>query len=99
MGSAQWQNAMFVDGEFRRPAGGGTIGVRDKGGNNARIVLDDADLDQATMIGAWSSFHYQAQTCITAGRHIVQRGSPRRTRRRWPPAPRRSRSGIRSTPC
>jgi len=44
------------------------------GGNNALIVLDDADLDQATMIGAWSSFHYQGQTCITAGRHIIQRG-------------------------
>jgi benzaldehyde dehydrogenase (NAD) len=44
------------------------------GGNNALIVLDDADLEQATMIGAWSSFHYQGQTCITAGRHIVQRG-------------------------
>jgi benzaldehyde dehydrogenase (NAD) len=44
------------------------------GGNNALIVLDDADLDQATMIGAWSSFHYQGQTCITAGRHIVQNG-------------------------
>jgi benzaldehyde dehydrogenase (NAD) len=44
------------------------------GGNNALIVLDDADLDQAAMIGAWSSFHYQGQTCITAGRHIVQRG-------------------------
>jgi benzaldehyde dehydrogenase (NAD) len=43
------------------------------GGNNALIVLDDADLDQAAMIGAWSSFHYQGQTCITAGRHIVQR--------------------------
>ncbi len=43
------------------------------GGNNALIVLGDADLDQATMIGAWSSFHYQGQTCITAGRHIVQR--------------------------
>ena len=41
------------------------------GGNNALIVLDDADLDQATMIGAWSSFHYQGQTCISAGRHIV----------------------------
>ena len=26
------------------------------GGNNALLVLDDADLDQATMIGAWSSF-------------------------------------------
>jgi benzaldehyde dehydrogenase (NAD) len=44
------------------------------GGNNALVILDDADLDQAAMIGAWSSFHYQGQTCITAGRHIVQRG-------------------------
>jgi acyl-CoA reductase-like NAD-dependent aldehyde dehydrogenase len=44
------------------------------GGNNALIVLDDADLDQAAMIGAWSSFHYQGQTCITAGRHIVTEG-------------------------
>ncbi len=41
------------------------------GGNNALLVLDDADLEQASMIGAWSSFHYQGQTCITAGRHIV----------------------------
>jgi benzaldehyde dehydrogenase (NAD) len=44
------------------------------GGNNALIVLDDADPDQATMIGAWSAFHYQGQTCITAGRHIVEPG-------------------------
>ena len=43
------------------------------GGNNALLVLDDADLEQASMIAAWSSFHYQGQTCITAGRHIVAR--------------------------
>jgi benzaldehyde dehydrogenase (NAD) len=43
------------------------------GGNNALVVLDDADLDQAVMIGAWSAYHYQGQTCITAGRHIVAR--------------------------
>ncbi len=43
------------------------------GGNNALLVLDDADIEQATMIGAWSAFHYQGQTCITAGRHIVHR--------------------------
>ena len=41
------------------------------GGNNALVVLDDADLEEATMIGAWSAFHYQGQTCITASRHIV----------------------------
>jgi benzaldehyde dehydrogenase (NAD) len=45
------------------------------GGNNALVVLDDADAEQATMIGAWSAFHYQGQTCITAGRHIVERGA------------------------
>ncbi|GAA4198531.1 benzaldehyde dehydrogenase [Streptosporangium oxazolinicum] len=44
------------------------------GGNNALVVLEDADLEQAAMIGAWSSFHYQGQTCITAGRHIVHTG-------------------------
>jgi benzaldehyde dehydrogenase (NAD) len=44
------------------------------GGNNALIVLDDADVEVAAMIGAWSSYHYQGQTCITAGRHIVARG-------------------------
>jgi benzaldehyde dehydrogenase (NAD) len=43
------------------------------GGNNALVVLDDADVTQAAMIGAWSSFHYQGQTCISAGRHIVDR--------------------------
>jgi benzaldehyde dehydrogenase (NAD) len=44
------------------------------GGNNALLVLDDADIAHASVIGAWSSFHYQGQTCITAGRHIVGRG-------------------------
>lgn len=43
------------------------------GGNNAFIVLDDADLDAASMVGAWSTYHYQGQTCITATRHIVMR--------------------------
>jgi len=41
------------------------------GGNNALIVLDDADIEQAATLGAWSAFHYQGQTCISAGRHIV----------------------------
>ncbi len=43
------------------------------GGNNAFVVLDDADLEMASMVGAWSSYHYQGQTCITASRHIVMR--------------------------
>jgi benzaldehyde dehydrogenase (NAD) len=44
------------------------------GGNNAFVVLDDADVETASMLGAWSAFHYQGQTCITASRHIVMRG-------------------------
>jgi benzaldehyde dehydrogenase (NAD) len=43
------------------------------GGNNALVILEDADLEQAAMIGAWSAWHYQGQTCITACRHIVAR--------------------------
>jgi benzaldehyde dehydrogenase (NAD) len=43
------------------------------GGNAAIVVLDDADPEVASMVGAWSSFHYAGQTCITAGRHIVHR--------------------------
>jgi len=43
------------------------------GGNNALVILDDADVEAASMIGAWSSWHYQGQTCITASRQIVMR--------------------------
>ncbi len=41
------------------------------GGNNAFIVLEDADLDAATAAGAFSSFQFQGQVCFAAGRHIV----------------------------
>ncbi|MCU1528593.1 MAG: aldehyde dehydrogenase family protein [Frondihabitans sp.] len=41
------------------------------GGDNAFVVLDDADAKRASMLGAWSSFHYQGQTCISASRHLV----------------------------
>ena len=64
-----------VGRQIAREAGGLLKKVSlELGGNNALIVLDDADIEQATMIGAWSGFHYQGQTCITAGRHIVARG-------------------------
>ena len=43
------------------------------GGNNAFIVLDDADLDAAASAGAFSSFQFQGQVCFAAGRHLVQR--------------------------
>ncbi|OIJ68213.1 benzaldehyde dehydrogenase [Streptomyces mangrovisoli] len=41
------------------------------GGNNALIVLDDADLDVAASAGAWASFFHSGQICMSAGRHIV----------------------------
>ncbi|GAA3743351.1 benzaldehyde dehydrogenase (NAD) [Spinactinospora alkalitolerans] len=41
------------------------------GGNNALLVLPDADVEAAASVGAWSSFLHQGQICMTAGRHIV----------------------------
>ncbi len=43
------------------------------GGNNAFVVLDDADLDAAAAAGAFSSFQFMGQVCFAAGRHIVHR--------------------------
>lgn len=41
------------------------------GGNNALLVLPDADVEAAASAGAWASFLHQGQICMTAGRHIV----------------------------
>ncbi|MBI5337235.1 MAG: aldehyde dehydrogenase family protein [Mycolicibacterium rufum] len=41
------------------------------GGNNASIVLSDADIELAAVCGAASSFGHQGQVCIATGRHIV----------------------------
>jgi len=41
------------------------------GGNNAFIVLDDADVEAASSAGAWGAFLHQGQICMTAGRHLV----------------------------
>ncbi|MEP9384485.1 aldehyde dehydrogenase family protein [Nocardioides cheoyonin] len=43
------------------------------GGNNALVVLPDADVAAAASVGAWSSFLHQGQICMTAGRHLVHR--------------------------
>lgn len=43
------------------------------GGNNAFVVLDDADLDAAASAGAFAAFQFQGQVCFAAGRHIVHR--------------------------
>ncbi|WP_268952009.1 aldehyde dehydrogenase family protein [Saccharopolyspora elongata] len=41
------------------------------GGNNALLVLPDADVQAAASAGAFGSFLHQGQICMTAGRHIV----------------------------
>lgn len=43
------------------------------GGNNAFVVLDDADLEAAASAGAYSAFQFQGQVCFAVGRHIVHR--------------------------
>lgn len=43
------------------------------GGNNALIVLDDADVELAASSGAWGSFLHQGQNCMATGRHLVHR--------------------------
>lgn len=41
------------------------------GGNNALLVLPDADVTAAASAGAWGSFLHQGQICMTTGRHFV----------------------------
>lgn len=41
------------------------------GGNNALIVLEDADVEAAAKAGASGSFGHQGQICMATGRHLV----------------------------
>ena len=43
------------------------------GGNNAMVILDDADLESASSCAAWGAFLHQGQICMQAGRHLVHR--------------------------
>lgn len=43
------------------------------GGNNALIVLDDADVDQAVASAAFGKYMHQGQICIATNRIIVDR--------------------------
>ncbi|WP_115512815.1 benzaldehyde dehydrogenase [Xanthomonas arboricola] len=43
------------------------------GGNNAVIVLDDADLDRAASAIAFGAYLHQGQICMATGRVLVQR--------------------------
>jgi benzaldehyde dehydrogenase (NAD) len=45
--------------------------VAELGGNNAYLVLDDADVDKAASTGAYGSFVHQGQVCMATGRHLV----------------------------
>ncbi|MFE7901033.1 aldehyde dehydrogenase family protein [Streptomyces sp. NPDC057424] len=41
------------------------------GGKNSLVVLEDADVEAAALAGAVSTFGYQGQACVAAGRHLV----------------------------
>lgn len=45
--------------------------VLELGGNNAIVVLDDADIDAAVHAGMGSAFRHQGQICMATGRHLV----------------------------
>jgi benzaldehyde dehydrogenase (NAD) len=43
------------------------------GGNNAIVILDDADVERAARAAAWGAFFHQGQICMAASRHLVHR--------------------------
>ncbi|MGN8027512.1 aldehyde dehydrogenase family protein [Microbacterium sp. 22242] len=45
--------------------------VLELGGNNAFVVMADADLDQAVAAGVAGTFRHQGQICMATGRHLV----------------------------
>ncbi len=45
--------------------------VAELGGNNAFVVLDDADVEKAAAAGAFAAFTHQGQICMATGRHLV----------------------------
>jgi vanillin dehydrogenase len=48
--------------------------ILEMGGKNPLIVLNDADLDYAVNIAAFSNFMHQGQVCMTGSRVIVEAG-------------------------
>lgn len=58
-------------GVGQRAVGSYTEPALELGGNNAHIVLEDADLERATDAGAFGSFTHQGQECISINRHLV----------------------------
>lgn len=41
------------------------------GGNNALVIMEDADIQGASSCAAWGTFLHQGQICMQSGRHIV----------------------------
>jgi benzaldehyde dehydrogenase (NAD) len=70
-----WQECLFTDGEFRCPAGGGTIGVRDKASGEIFALAGlatGADVDSAvdtarTAQRAWSERTYAERAGLLRG--------------------------------
>ncbi|THE63074.1 aldehyde dehydrogenase family protein [Salinadaptatus halalkaliphilus] len=58
-------------GVGQRAVGSYTEPALELGGNNAHIVLEDADLERAIDAGAFGSFTHQGQECISINRHLV----------------------------
>jgi benzaldehyde dehydrogenase (NAD) len=72
VGSAQWQEAVFVEGQFRKPARGGTMGVRDKASGEIFAtagLASEADVDQAVAAAkaaqpAWAQRSYAERATL-----------------------------------
>src|ERR1700677_1297723 len=72
MGSNRWNEAVFVDGEFRARTGGGVLSVRDKASGEIFAVAglaDPADVDAAvagarTAQLAWASATYADRAAV-----------------------------------
>ncbi|AOH87222.1 benzaldehyde dehydrogenase (plasmid) [Sphingomonas panacis] len=74
VGMISFTGSTAVGRAIGRTAGGMLKKVSlELGGNNALIVLEDADLDKASAAGAFGSFFHQGQVCIASGRHFVHR--------------------------
>lgn len=48
-----------------------TPAILELGGNNALVVLPDADIELAASCGGFGSFYHQGQICMSTGRHMV----------------------------
>lgn len=76
--ASPWTNVISFTGSSRAGKRVGAVAggllkrvVLELGGNNAFLVLDDADIDRAVDLGRWGAFRHQGQICMATGRHLV----------------------------